>query len=138
MTLTSINMIPQFLKFKKVRSWRMVFLYIFLGLLYVAIMAFLFISNTKIYQKRTKLEARVNQLKQQIQDIQGKNDTLKAGISENNDENYLEKEAREKLNLKKPGEEVVVVLPPAQIQEVKVEEKKTLWEKILETLHLRK
>jgi len=39
--------------------------------------------------------------------------------------------------LKKPGEEVVAVLPPKETQGTSTQENKTFWQKILKILHLR-
>ena len=47
----------------------------------------------------------------------------------------MEKEAREKFQLAKPGEEVVVVLPPeGQTEPITLTEKTNFFEKILEKL----
>lgn len=51
-----------------------------------------------------KLEAELNAL-------EAKKAQLQAQVSEVVNDDYLEKEARDTFNLKKPGEEVVTVLP---------------------------
>jgi len=76
-------------------------------------------------------------LEDQIKALQEKKAKLQAGISASESESFLEKEAREKLGLKKPGEEVVVVMPPKETAGGKTQENKGLWQKILEILHLR-
>jgi hypothetical protein len=62
---------------------------------------------------------------------------LQAGISVGESEAFLEQEARDKLGLKKPGEEVVAVLPPEENQVNATPTEKTLWQKILQFFHLR-
>ena len=66
------------------------------------------------------------------------NQELKAGISESQTQDYLEKEAREKLGLKKPGEEVVAI-KKIQSEEKPTEQKeeKSLWQKFLEFLKIK-
>lgn len=76
-------------------------------------------------------------LEKEISFLEEKNDKLKDGIASIVDENYLEKEAREKFQLAKPGEKVVVVLPPEnQTEQAPLIEEKSFLEKILESLGL--
>ena len=63
---------------------------------------------------------------------------MKAGISQSQTQDYLEKEARERLGLKKPGEEVVAIKKIQSEEGTKeVKQEKNLWQKILEFLKLR-
>ena len=78
-------------------------------------------------QKRVELAARVESLKKEIADLEKKNEEMQAGLSQKDEEGFLEKEARERLNLKKPGEEVVVVVPPKE--EEGIQESKNFWER---------
>jgi len=59
---------------------------------------------------------------------------LEAGISQGQSETFLEEQAREKLGLKKPGEEVVTVLPPKETTQNTTQQNKSLWQKILQKL----
>lgn len=110
------------------------FLYIFLAISFLGITGVLVFSNFKITQKRTQLQSQIESLKKEIQILEEKNQKLKAGISESQTEDYLEKKARESLGLKKPGEEVVVVLPPKEGREQEIPKQKNLWQIILEKL----
>ncbi len=47
---------------------------------------------------------------------------------------YLERTVKEKLNLVRPGEKVIYVLPPKEGQEKKPPETKSFWEKLQEIL----
>jgi cell division protein FtsB len=76
-------------------------------------------------------------LQSQIQALEEKKAALQAGISQGQSEGFVEKEAREKLGLKKPGEEVVVVMPPEENQTTSAQQNKSLWQKFLQFLHLR-
>jgi len=97
----------------------------------VLVVSFLFYTNWNINQKRAQLTARIEALKGEIQVLEQKNIEFKERVSEVGSEEYLEKVAREQLNLKAPGEEVVVVKKePASAEgsgEAK-EEKKSWWE----------
>lgn len=124
-------MITKTKKFKK-GTRQTIFFSTLIGFLVLLIVGFLIFSNLKISQRRAELTSRIEALKKEIQTLEEKNQQLRAGISQVETESYLEKEARERLGLKKPGEEVVVVLPPEE-EEVKKEEK-SFWQKILEKI----
>jgi cell division protein FtsL len=103
-------------------------------LLILMVSTFLIISNLKINQKRAELNAQIERLKEETQTLEEKNQKLKATISESEKEDYLEKEARERLGLKKPGEEAVVILPSKNNEKENIQEKKNFLEKILEKI----
>ena len=130
-------MVTHFNKSKKKTSSQPIFFYTVLGIIILIIVGFLVISNLKINKKRNELLAQINYLEKEIQTLEEKKQKLEAGVLEQGTQDYLEKEAREKLGLKKPGEEVVVVLPPKETSEGKTQKNKTFWQKILEILHLR-
>ena len=105
---------------------------IIFALLILLIIGLLAIGNWKMNHKRAELAARVESLKKEIADLEKKNEEMQAGLSQKDEEGFLEKEARERLNLKKPGEEVVVVVPPKEEEET--QELKNFWEKFLEKI----
>jgi cell division protein FtsB len=127
-------MIQKIKRIKKRESHQTIFFSIFLGCLILIVVGFLITSNLKINQKRAELNTQIEGLKKEIQALEEKKQELETGISQAKKEEYLEKEAREKLDLKKPGEEVIVVktLPPAENQEEKTAPKKNFLGKILE------
>lgn len=100
------------------------------------IVSFLIISNWKIHKRRTELNQRILELRQEVQNLEGRNEQLKAGVSETLESGYTEKILREKGLYKKEGEEVVVILPPEEEEESK-EEEKSIWERILGKIKLR-
>ena len=107
-------------------------IYVFLG---ISLFGFLIFSNWRIHQRRAELISEIKRVESEIQLLDKKNSELNQGISNLSNENYLEEVAREKLGLKKPGEEVVVVVPALQ-EEKKVEEEKNkgFWKSFLEKL----
>ena len=104
------------------------FFSILLGVLVFVVIGFLIVSNLRINQRRNELNSQLQSLQQELQALEAKKTQLESDFSESSEESYLEKEARERFNLKKPGEEVVAVLP-AEEEEGGVEEK-GFWQKI--------
>ena len=118
---------------KKKKSFQEIFLSVLFVFFTLAIIGLLAVSNFKIRERRKELLSQIETLEKEIQNVEKKNQELKAGISESQTQDYLEKEAREKLGLKKPGEEVVAI-KKIQSEEKQKEQKeeKSLWQKILE------
>jgi cell division protein FtsL len=106
-------------KKNKKGSYQEIAFSIFLVVLVVLGVSFLAISNWKINQRRQELISQINKLEEEIKQKEQQNLELKAGVSQITDQGYLEQEAREKLGLKKPGEEVV------SVQKVETEQNKT-------------
>lgn len=119
-------------KSRKKKSLQAIFFQVFFGFAILAIAVFLIVSNFKIARKRQKLISQINILKEEIKVLEKKNAQLKAGISQTQSESFLEKEARERLGLKKPGEEVVAIKKIETEKEKELKQEKTLWQKILE------
>ena len=125
-------------------SYQEVVFSFFLVVLIILGTAFLIISNSKINKRRQELISQINKLEAEIKEKENQNAELKAGVSQISDQNYLEQEAREKLGLKKPGEEVVSVqkveAETNKTQEVKKETSspwnpKTWWDWIKNKIH---
>lgn len=122
-------MVTKFKKNKKSKNQSVV-LPVFLGVLIIGAIGFLIYSNLKINEKRTKLNIRIESLKEQIKVLEERKNGLQANVSYRKSEEYLEEVARDKLNLMKPGEKVVAVTKEEH-SEAK-EEKKGFFKKILE------
>lgn len=63
-----------------------------------------------------------------------KKQELEALASQLGREEYLEKVAREQLNLQKSDEKVVTILSPKEKESEETQKKKSFWQKILEKL----
>jgi len=105
-----------------------------ISIFFIGVVAFLIISNIRISQKKSEMNARIESLKSEIQSLEEKSQQLKAGLSQAQQESYWEEKLREQ-GYKKPGEEVAVVVPP-QGEEQNKQSEKSFWQKILEKLHL--
>jgi len=95
----------------------------------------LLFSNWQMMNRHKELLSRTEALEKEISSLEERNDRLRTGLVSVSEESYLEKEAREKFQLKEPGEKVVVVKPlEGGIEPVSAEEPKNFFEKILEKL----
>ena len=102
-------------KFKKTRKNRLSISTFFITLVLIitlGVIGFLLVSNIKISKKRTELNNQIAAIEKQIDEAQNKNENLKEGIAKVEDEEYIEKVAREELNLQKQGEKVVAFILP--------------------------
>ena len=73
----------------------------------VFLMIFLSIGNLKIYYKRQNIKVELDYFKNEAALMTQQKETLEAKILESQMPEYLEKVAREDLNLQKTGERVV-------------------------------
>ncbi|MBI2450550.1 MAG: septum formation initiator family protein [Candidatus Nealsonbacteria bacterium] len=117
-------MIPKYKQIKK-QSFQNIFFIVLISFLILIVVGFLVVSNFRINQKRAKLNAQIEQLKEEIRMAQEKKQQLQAQLYQSAQGEYLEKEARENFNLQKPGEEVVAILP--QEEESQQKEKTKQW-----------
>jgi cell division protein FtsB len=125
-------MISKSRRFKK-DPHQTIFFPILIGFLLVLVVGFLIFSNVKINQRRAELITQIEDFKKEIQILEEKNQELRAGITETYSESYWEERIREQ-GYKKPGEEQIVVLPPAEGEEAKTEGQESLWQRILEKI----
>jgi len=121
-------MLTKFKKNKKTSSAKNIFFPILLGISVLLFIGLLVGTNIKISQRRTKLTAQISALKKEIQILEQKNRELKEGVSRAGSEESLEKVARDKLGLRAPGEEVVVVTKGEEKEKETEEAKKSWWE----------
>lgn len=83
---------------------------------------FLVFHNIRIYQKRVELQKRAEILKSQIASLEGRKGELESAIQVGTTQEYQEKVLREQGLYKKPGEEVVTIIPPEQVAEEQKEQ----------------
>ena len=100
-------------KNKKIKneSKQTIFFSVLLGVLIFTVIGYLVVSNLRINARRTELKAQLIKLQTELNALEAKKSQLQAQVSEATNDEYLDKEARETFNLKKPGEEVVTILP---------------------------
>lgn len=78
------------------------------GLILIILLSLLLIiANIRMYQRKRELRVQLESLKNKVAEMKEKNNNLQEGISNTNNPGYIEKIAREELDLQKPGESVV-------------------------------
>lgn len=98
------------------------------GALLVVMIILLIVADVRMYQKREKLNAQIETLKNKIEDIKNQNAILKEGISNTNNNQYTEKIAREELNMQKPGEKVFSFIKEQNQEQQNTNTKKNIFE----------
>lgn len=93
------------------------------------ILIWLVISVVRESYRKYQLTQEINQLKSEIERLEGSNQDLANLLEYFQQESFLEKEARLKLNLKKPGEKVVIV-PRSEEEGIEIEPIKRTEEEI--------
>jgi len=88
-------------------------------------------KNFEMFQKRMVLERKVQELRKEVKELEKQKVSLQSMIQETQKGSFIEKEARDKLNLQKKGEKAVVIegLEEKQAGE-KSEGEKGLWERL--------
>ncbi len=79
----------------------------------LAILIFAIFFGPRIYgtvKNNTELGKRIDDLQKSIKDLENQNTKLREFIANFKKEEYIEKEAKTRLNLKKPGEKVVIIV----------------------------
>lgn len=84
------------------------------AVLFLLLLAFvwLVLVSAKAFYKKRQLDKEIQDLKAEIAKTEQKGQELNQLLGYFNSQDYLEKEAKDKLNLKKEGESVVMVQEP--------------------------
>lgn len=106
-----------------------------LTLFFGALFVILAVGNWKMYFKEKSIASEAEKLRAKESELQKENAVLESKLSQI-EELYLEEIARDDLNLRKEGEQVVVFpdLPRFSQSNKKPEQEKSFWEKILDVL----
>jgi cell division protein FtsB len=118
-------MIAKNKKTKKQNKWQDNVFSILLGLFLAVALWFLVSSNLQVNQKRASLISRVEELKEEISVLSARNEQLKSGLAQSQDDDYWKGRLYEQGYVV-PGEEAVVIVPPPENREV-AEEKEKNW-----------
>lgn len=94
----------------------------------LGILCSLVYANIKIYKKRQFLSLQLENLKNQIENLKKNNRNLEEGISKSQDREYIEKIAREQLDLQKSDERVVsFIMPKSQEEKSQAQNQQNNW-----------
>jgi len=88
---------------------------VFLFFIILALIGLIISLGQESYRKY-QLTKEINGLKSEIEQLEGKNQQMADLMEYFQEGSYLEKEARLKLNLKKPGEKIVVISQAAEAE----------------------
>lgn len=91
----------------------------FVGLIVIVLLAF---PIYKVVNKKYVIDQEIADLEKEIVDLETSNKDLKGFIGYLESDQFLEEQARLKLGLKKPGEEVIVLKNEASSTEMSEEE----------------
>lgn len=80
-------------------------------------------------------KTRSDEMTQKIEELKKKKQELEAALVELRTKEAVEREAKARLNLKKPGEEVVVVVPDEKKNNAPVTKSQTFWSRITSFFH---
>ncbi|PIU43704.1 MAG: hypothetical protein COS96_02960 [Candidatus Nealsonbacteria bacterium CG07_land_8_20_14_0_80_39_13] len=128
-------MIAEKMNRQKDPLWKKLLSSLFIAVLIIVAIIYLTFSIINIKKERANIGAELDALKSQAQSAEKKNEELKSGISEKQTEEYWEGKAREE-GYKKPGEEVVIVVPSEAGKNNEKIEEKNIWQKFLEKIGL--
>jgi cell division protein FtsL len=92
-------------KIKKILASRITLFFLLLAFIW------LILNVANVYYRKYKINKEIEDLKAQIASADKSNQQISEMIDYLGTSSYLEKQAREKLNMKKPGEEVVIIEP---------------------------
>ena len=92
-----------------------------LGVLLFTVVGYLVVSNLKINSRRAELQSQLIKLETELNDLEAKKAQLQAQVSEVASDEYLDEKANEQ-GYKKPGEEVLVIVPAENNQAPQEEE----------------
>ncbi len=98
------------------------------GICIVSLAVFLIMANIGMYKKRQELNYQVKALQNKIEEIKTKNSKFKEGILQANNDQYIEKVAREELDMQKPGEKVISFIQPTALKVENGVGQKSIWQ----------
>lgn len=94
-----------------------------IGLLIGAVvLVFVGVAIVKEITKKNQIQAQINSLKEEADSISKKNSDIQDKIAYFQSKDYMEMEAKDKLNLKSPDEQVIIVKPSMVSKEVPTEQ----------------
>jgi len=111
-------MISNFDKKQKSGFWDKDFLWKALGFLLLGISVWFVFQDVKIYFEKKDFSAQLKSYSKQIEEIKKSNESLKERIENSDNPDYIEKVARDEINLQKPGEKVVSFVEAEEKEDV--------------------
>ncbi|MFH0739996.1 MAG: septum formation initiator family protein [bacterium] len=118
---------------KATKITQIVFTKFFFAILLVIIAGFLAFGNYRLMKAKNKIYLKLQETRADLEKISKEKVSTQAKISQGQSYDYLEEVAREELNFKKPGEQVVAFPEQKAFQETETSQKiKDLWQKFVD------
>lgn len=112
---------------------QMVFTKFFFAILLIIIAGFLVFGNYRLMVAEKKVFLKLQEAKRDFKNITEQKEAMQSKILQNQNYDYLEQVAREELNFKKSGEQVVAFPDQKEFQETETSQKiRALWQKFIE------
>lgn len=97
-------------EFQQKRRWRR-FISSNIALVFLAaVVVWLLVQTVGVWRQQEAVRQEVKRLEEQTHKIRAERDQLQAQLSEIKDSEVFEYEARSRFNIKKPGEEVLIIV----------------------------
>lgn len=104
-----------------------------IGLLILVIVFAIFAKGTwSVYQKASYAEENHDRAQQELQEIVAREEALKEELERLNTERGLEEEIRQKFDVGREGEQLIVLVDAPDVEPVAEIKEPTIWEKIVE------
>lgn len=118
-------MLSNFNKKQKGEFWNKDSLWKVAGFFLLGISVWFIFLDIKMYFEKRDFSAQLKSYERQIEEIKKNNETLKERIENSNNPDYIEKVARDEINLQKPGEKVVSFVEPEKNEDTAQESQKS-------------
>lgn len=118
------------MKGKNKSSFKNILTSIILLFVFFAIIASLVAANIKIRKRRSEIISRKENLQKELESIKKLSKALEEEMVGIEDDEYLEKIAREQLGLKLPGEKVVFITREETEEKEEEEKEKEWWDRM--------
>lgn len=112
---------------------QIIFTKFFFAILLIIIAGFLVFGNWRLMKAKQRISLKLQDAQSDLKDLSKEKEIIQCKILQSNDYNYLEMVAREELNFKKLGEQVVAFPDQKEFQETETSQKiKDLWQRFVE------
>lgn len=110
--------------------WDMIKKSLILNFIFVCVLAGVAYGTYSMVRRTLVVRMERRTTDERVQELLQKKEKLEIQLRELETREVAEREAKERLNLKNPGEEVVVVLPETHSREFVSTERRSMWERI--------
>lgn len=114
---------------KEKSFFQILFYSYFFSLILVLILILLSISFFKNFLQKREISKEISLLEKEIEKLEGEKLNFLEALEYLKSSFYKEKEAREKFGMQKPGEKIIVILPPEEAQTEEKEKEAPIFKK---------